>query len=109
MTTSPNTLPGWLRLRDTGVTLTLRVKPGARQTAITHIEETYLMLTLNASATEGKANEALLKFLANFLKIKRNQLQLLMGPHHQNKVVWIQNISAEVVIRAICHQHLPSL
>jgi uncharacterized protein (TIGR00251 family) len=85
-----------LTLRDTpgGCTLPVRVHPGARANAITGIHDGALKISLTTPPTDGRANDALIAFLAGRLAIPRTRITLLTGAASRSKVLRIAGKSA---------------
>jgi hypothetical protein len=70
------------------VRLTVKVIPHAKQNKIVK-EAERLKVYLTAPAVEGKANAALIEFLAEYYKVKRNQIKVVLGEKSRQKVVEI--------------------
>jgi uncharacterized protein (TIGR00251 family) len=68
--------------------LSIRVVPNAKQNKI--IEEgDKFKVYLTAPAVEGKANKALIQFLAEHFKTKRNKISIIKGEKSRDKIVKI--------------------
>jgi uncharacterized protein (TIGR00251 family) len=86
-------------LRETaeGVTLAVRAQPGAKKTAITGVygqgATAQLKIAVQAPPIEGRANEALIAFLADLISVPRNRVALISGELSRGKVFLLQNIS----------------
>ncbi|HJS99105.1 MAG TPA: DUF167 domain-containing protein [Terriglobales bacterium] len=76
-------------VKDTtaGVTFSIRVHPRARKNAITGVIGDAIKLTLTAPPVEGKANEACVEFLAEFLNVPRASVTIVAGQSRRNKVI----------------------
>jgi uncharacterized protein len=79
------TLPPWLRQSDAGVSLSLYVQPGARRTAIVGLHGERLKIAVASPPVDGRANDALLEFLARRLKLRRTALTLASGANSREK------------------------
>jgi len=90
-------------LRDTpdGCTLPVRVHPGARANAITGIHDGALKIALTTPPTDGRANEALIVFVAECLQLPRARIALLTGAASRNKTLRITGKSAAEVQAAL--------
>jgi hypothetical protein len=77
-----------------GCTLTLRVHPGARHNAITGTHDGALKISLTTPPTDGRANEALIAFLAERLNLPRTRINLIQGQTSRSKTVRITGLSA---------------
>jgi uncharacterized protein len=69
--------------------LKVKVIPNARQNKLVE-QGPYFKVYLTAPAVEGKANEALILFLADNFKVKKNQIRIILGKKTRNKVVEIK-------------------
>lgn len=89
--------PSWLREREDGVILTVHVQPGAKKTEIAGVHGEALKIRLAAPPVEGRANEALIEFLARRLRVKKSQIKLLAGETSRTKRVRIDTSLAPPV------------
>jgi len=71
------------------VTLTLHVQPGAKKTEISGLHGDALKIRLAAPPVEGKANAALLAFLAGKFGVALRDVALKQGESSRRKVVSI--------------------
>lgn len=69
--------------------LTLHIQPGAKRTEVVGLHGGALKIKLAAAPIEGKANAALLKYLAECFAVPRNQVVLQQGEKSRRKVVLI--------------------
>jgi hypothetical protein len=85
-----------LAIRDIpdGCTLPVRVHPGARRNAITGIHDGALKVSLTTPPTDGRANQALIAFLASELHIPRARVTLFTGATSRAKSLRIAGLSA---------------
>lgn len=83
----------WFRLHDDRVTLTLHVQPGAKRTEVVGLHGEALKIKLAAPPVEGKANEVLLRYLADFFHVALRDVELKQGGQSRHKVVSIRNSS----------------
>ena len=94
-------MTAWLRSVGPDVILTLHVQPGARHTAIAGLQGDALKIRLAAPPVDGKANAALLAFIATKVGAGRADLQLISGQTHRAKRVRIGGMSAAAVLAAL--------
>lgn len=59
--------------------LEIYVQPGAKKTAISGKHDGRLKVCLKASPVDGKANQELITFLADFLKLRKQDIQIVRG------------------------------
>jgi len=90
-------------IRDTpqGATFAVRVQPRARKNAIVGEIGDALKLALTAPPVEGRANEACIEFLAEFLKVPRSSITIAAGETSRNKIIRIAGMSAEELRRRL--------
>lgn len=90
--------PGFLREHPEGCTLALRVQPGAKQNAIVGVygdgAESQLKIALKAAPIEGRANEALIEFLAKFFGLRRSSIAIAHGQTGRSKLVILKAVKA---------------
>ena len=78
----------WFRQAADGrLTLTLHIQPGAKKTACAGRHGDALKIRLAAPPVDGKANEALLKFLAERLRLPKAAVSLKSGQTSRRKVL----------------------
>ena len=86
-------------VRDTatGATFQVKVHPRARKSAITGVIGDALKLALTSPPLEGRANEACIAFLAEFLKVTRSSVTIAAGETSRRKLVRVAGLSADQV------------
>ena len=81
----------WYRYDDAeNLILSLHIHTGAKNTAIAGLHGDALKIKLAAAAIEGKANAALVKFLAKYFDVPACQVILRHGDRSRYKVILIQ-------------------
>ena len=90
-----------IQQRGDGITFSVRVHPKARRERIAGAMGDSLKLELTAPPVEGKANEACIRFFAEFLKVPRASVTIAAGANSRNKVIRVAGVSAEEVERAL--------
>ena len=61
------------------VTFKVKVQPGAAKNEIIGVQGDVLKIKINAPPVKGKANKALIDFLAKKLGVKKSQVEILGG------------------------------
>ncbi|MHB1301048.1 MAG: DUF167 domain-containing protein [Burkholderiales bacterium] len=79
----------WFRQEGEILTLTLHVQPGAKKTEIAGLHGDALKIRLAAPPVEGKANAALLAYLAEKFGVPMRNVALKQGESSRRKVVSI--------------------
>jgi uncharacterized protein len=90
----------WLRaVGDGRYTLTLHIQPGARKTEIAGRHGDALKIRLAAPPVDGKANEALLRFVAETLHLPKSSVCLKSGQTSRRKVLEVTGATAGEIAR----------
>ncbi len=84
-----------------GVTFAVKVHPRARKNAITGTVGDALKLALTAPPVDGKANHAVIEFLADFFDIPRSSVTIASGKTNRLKLVQINGVTAERLRRRL--------
>lgn len=77
----------WYRRNGDELTLTLHIQPGAKRSEVAGLHGDALKIRLAAPPIEGRANEALLKFIAGLFAVSARQVELRQGGQSRHKVV----------------------
>ena len=90
-------------IRDTpyGATFVVRVQPRARRNAVVGEVGNALKIALTAPPVEGRANQACIEFLAEFLKLPRSSVTIAAGETSRNKVIRVAGMSADELQRRL--------
>ena len=75
-----------------GIILPVHAQPGARKNAITGVHARRLKVAVTQAPEKGKANQALVKLLAELLNVKRSQVVLCAGETSQHKKFLIAGV-----------------
>jgi uncharacterized protein len=70
-------------------TLSIRVIPRAKRNAVTKMENGSLKVHVTAPPEDGRANEAVVETIAEWLGVKRRQVSIMSGATSRTKVVRI--------------------
>jgi uncharacterized protein (TIGR00251 family) len=85
-----------------GSALTVRVTPRARRTEVAEVlEDGTLRIRVTAPPVEGRANAALIQFLADVLEIRKSRIEIVAGERGLDKIVSITDLSAPEVQRRL--------
>jgi uncharacterized protein (TIGR00251 family) len=94
-------MSSWLRETAEGVTLAVRAQPGAKKTAIAGVygegTTAQLKIAVHAPPIEGRANDALIAFLADLFSLPRRDAVLLNGETGRSKVFLLRGLRAAQV------------
>ena len=88
----------WLKQTAEGrLLLTLHIQPGAKKTEIAGEYGDALKIRLAAPPVDGKANAALLAFVAERLGVAKNAVTLKSGQTSRRKVIEVVGVAAEAL------------
>ncbi len=86
-----------LRAATEGVTLAVRAQPGAKKTALAGVygegATAQLKIAVQAPPVEGRANEALVAFLARTFDRPKGAVRLLSGELSRSKVFLLEGVT----------------
>jgi len=86
-------MPTCYSIKDNNLILRVLLQPGASQDEIVGIYGDSLKIRIKAPATEGKANQALIKFLAKQFKVPKQKIILDKGKQSKNKRLVIKDVT----------------
>ena len=90
---------GWYRYEEaSNLVLTLHIQPGAKKTTAAGLHGEALKIKLAAPPVEGKANAALIKFLAERFDVPPSRVILKQGDKSRQKVIMIQQPTQDPVL-----------
>ena len=92
-------VPAWIRPHIHGCTLSVRIQPGAKHSAIVGLygesEAAALKIAIQAPPIDGRANEALIAFLAERCNLSRSRVEILTGLSSRSKSVLLRGLSMQ--------------
>jgi uncharacterized protein (TIGR00251 family) len=74
---------------DGAITLAIHAQPGAKRSVVSGVHGGSLRIRLAALAAEGKANAALVTFLARAFAVPEHAVTLVRGARSRRKIVRI--------------------
>jgi len=90
---------GMMRAVAGGVTLAVRAQPGAKRTAITGVygegAAAQLKIAVQAPPVEGRANSALVEFLAELFGLPKNAVGIVSGELSRSKVFLLRGVTSD--------------
>jgi hypothetical protein len=87
----------WVSQKGVSVVLSCRVQPNSSREGIGEITNNALIIRLNSPAVEGKANDALIRFLSKRLGIAKSRISIIQGERNRNKLVSIEGVRPEEI------------
>ncbi|HIJ79665.1 MAG: DUF167 family protein [Desulfobulbaceae bacterium] len=92
-----------LENEDGSVTIALYIQPKASRNRIVGLHGNALKLSITAPPVDGKANEAVSKFIAKLFKVPKTAVDIVSGQSSRNKRIRLETISlaeAEAIIQS---------
>jgi uncharacterized protein (TIGR00251 family) len=88
---------GQLKITEAGdgVTFAVRVVPRASRNEIVGVHGDALKIRLTAPPVEGRANEALITFLAQRLGVRKSQVEIVVGATSRHKILRVIGLLAQ--------------
>jgi uncharacterized protein (TIGR00251 family) len=84
-----------------GLVLPVRAQPGASKAGLRGEHRGALKVSVTQIAEKGKANEAVIETLADGLRLKRSQIELIAGQSQRDKRFLIRGIARDELARRI--------
>ena len=81
-----------------GCVIPVRAQPGAKKSAILGERNGALRVAITAAPEKGKANDAIVEVLADFLRCKRSRIMILLGATSREKAFLIEGMTPEEVL-----------
>ena len=93
-------------MKTKGGIIGVRLKPGSKQEKIISIDEQDICIAVTAPPVDGKANKALIKFLAEVLDVAKSSITILRGQTSRIKLVEIAGMTKEDALFKIKEKNL---
>jgi uncharacterized protein (TIGR00251 family) len=84
-----------------GVRIAVQITPNAKKTEVVGVHDDALKLKLQAQPIEGRANEALVKFLASQLSVPKSAVTITHGHTNKRKLVEVKGATVEEATKAL--------
>lgn len=79
----------WIRRVDEGWLLALHVQPGAKASGVSGLHGDALKIRIASPAVDGRANEALVAFIAGLLGVPKKLVTVVKGGTSRQKTVLV--------------------
>jgi len=87
---------------DKRAKITVRVIPRAKRNGIAEImEDGTIKIRVTAPPVEGKANRALINYLADILNVAKSKINIVQGESNRNKVIEVIGLDQMEILRKI--------
>ena len=93
--------PAWLQPQGNDVVLDVLVSPRAARTRVMGVHDGRLKIQVSAPPSDGQANDALVRFLAEALAIPRAQIEIVGGAANKRKTVRVAAVAVQKVLLAL--------
>lgn len=90
--------PVWLTPHPEAIMLDVIISPRASRSRIMGVHDGRLKIQLAAPPVDGKANEALVRFLAAALDVSRAQVEIVGGSANRRKTVRLTGLPPHLVL-----------
>jgi uncharacterized protein (TIGR00251 family) len=90
-----------IRPHPDGCILAVRAVPNAAHSALIGVAEDALRIRINAPPVDGKANRAIVEFLAEALSVRRRDVEVVRGATGRNKQILVRGLKPETVRQRI--------
>lgn len=87
--------PSWYAIEADGIGLHLKVNPSAKKDSVDGVYGDCLKISLTKPPEDGKANQGLIKFLADKLGVKKSDVIIVNGRTTKHKVVLVRGVDLE--------------
>lgn len=81
--------------------MTVRVQPRSSRDGVAGLSEGILRVRLTAPPVENRANEALVRFLAEALGVPRGCVEIVAGDRGRNKIVRVRGVAPDELRRRL--------
>lgn len=94
---------GWYQRSGDVITLVLHVQPGAKQTSVAGLHGEALKIRLAAPPIEGRANEALLRYVADRFGVPLRNVELKQGGQSRHKRIAVSGsaVNPETLLASV--------
>tara|TARA_B110001454_G_scaffold219200_1_gene251812 strand:- start:39781 stop:40095 length:315 start_codon:yes stop_codon:yes gene_type:complete len=72
-------LKNGIQIKDKVATLAIYVQPNARKTEFEKIHDDQIKIKVNAPPEDGKANDEIVRYIAKFFSLRKNQVEIISG------------------------------
>lgn len=100
----------WLKKDGVKQRLILHIQPGAKKTEVAGEHGDALKIRLAAPPVEGKANQKLIVWLADFFAVPQRQVEIKSGETSRRKIVEIldSRVAAETLLNQCASDRRPA-
>lgn len=93
--------PSWLIVKNQDVIVEVHAQPGAKRSAIVGEHGGRLKIAVASPPVDGKANQALIAFLAKTLSVSKSSVSLMNGESSRFKHLLIHGVDPELCLEKL--------
>lgn len=93
--------PSWLTVKNQDVIIDIHAQPGAKRSAVVGEHGGRLKIAIASPPVDGKANSALITFLAKTLGVSKSSVSILSGETSRQKLLIVHQINDQVCMEKI--------
>ena len=82
----------WYTLSETGVTISVRVRPRSSRAGVAGVEADALKVYLKSAPVDGKANKELIDTIADFFGVAKSRVAFKSGETSKTKRLFVQGV-----------------
>ncbi len=90
----------WCHRQAESLRIAVHVQPGARTTEVVGEIGDVLKIRLNAPPVDGKANDALIAFMADKLQVRQRDVRVIRGQTYRQKLLEVDSDLTPEEVRA---------
>ena len=83
---------------DAGVVLPVKAQPSSKNNCISGVHDGMLKISITAAPDKGKANLAIIRFLAKILGVSKTNIDLVKGDTSRKKLFQINGVTEKEVL-----------
>jgi uncharacterized protein (TIGR00251 family) len=92
--------------KDNSIVLFVYVVPRSSKTEVSGLYGDYLKIKLKSPPVDNVANEELIRFLSDKLKVPKSNIEIVSGHKQKKKTISINNCKAIIIDNLLhCHSH----
>lgn len=95
-------MSAWFSIAGDEITLRLHIQPGAKKTECAGLYGDALKIRLAAPPVDGKANQSLIVWLAEFFGVPQRQVKIKSGETNRRKVITVTGSTVLPATLLIC-------
>ncbi len=98
--TDDGTLPPFIKKHPQGWAIQVMAAPRAKRSAFVGLHGGIPRISVAAPPADGRANQELTRFMAEYLGVSKQSIQLLRGDTSKHKTLIVSGVSSDDIVRA---------